>query len=90
MLAFDTVMLSQTIALALVFAAPYRIAMLCAEDRTRSEKERYHKYGSAEEVIRMYKDDLNSQNAKPVNQRLKELGLAQLSDVREQFERKAA
>jgi hypothetical protein len=60
------------------------------QDRTRSEKERYHKYGSADEVIRMYKDDLNSENAKPVNSKLRELGLPQLSDVREEFERKAA
>lgn len=60
------------------------------QDRTRSEKERYHKYGSAEEVIRMYKDDLNSENAKPVNSKLRELGLPRLADVREEFERKAA
>jgi hypothetical protein len=60
------------------------------QDRTRSEKERYHHYGSADEVIRMYKDDLHSENAKPVNHRLKELGLPRLEDVRDQFEKKAA
>lgn len=60
------------------------------KDRTRSEKERYHNYGTADEVLRMYKDDLHSENAKPVNEKLKELGLPRLIDVREKFERKAA
>jgi hypothetical protein len=60
------------------------------QDRTRSEKERYHNYGSADEVVRMYKDDLNSENAKPVNNKLKELGLPRLADVKDQFEKKAA
>ena len=60
------------------------------QDRTRSEKERYAKYGSADEVVRMYKDDLNSENAKPVNNRLRELGLPRLVDVKDEFEKRAA
>lgn len=60
------------------------------QDRTRTEKERYHKYGSADEIVRMYKDDLHSENAKPVNQKLQELGLPRLVDVKDEFERKAA
>ncbi len=60
------------------------------QDKTRSEKERYHHYGSADEVVRMYNDDLNSENAKPVNTKLKELGLPRLVDVKEEFDRKAA
>jgi hypothetical protein len=60
------------------------------QQRTRSEKERYHKYGSADEVVRMYKDDLHSENAKPVNDKLKELGLPRLVDVQDEFEKKAA
>lgn len=60
------------------------------QDRTKTEKERYHNYGSAEEVVRMYKDDLHSENAKPVNEKLKKLGLPRLEDVREEFEQKAA
>lgn len=60
------------------------------QDRTRSEKERYENYGSADEVVRMYKDDLNSENAKPVNAKLKELGLPRLVDVRDEFEKRAA
>lgn len=60
------------------------------QDRTRSERERYHNYGSAEEVVRMYKDDLHSENAKSVNNKLQELGLPRLADVRDEFERKAA
>lgn len=60
------------------------------QDRTRTEKERYHGYGSADEVKRMYKDDLNSEAARKVNDKLKELGLPRLADLRDQFERKAA
>jgi len=59
------------------------------QDRTKSEKERYHNYGSADEVVRMYKDDLSSENAKSVNSKLKELGLPQLADVKDEFEKKA-
>src|SRR5689334_21702585 len=59
------------------------------QDRTRSEKDRYHRYGSADEVIRMYKDDLHSENAKPVNSRPERLGLPGLEDIRENFEKKA-
>jgi hypothetical protein len=60
------------------------------QERTRTEKERYHKYGSAAELVRMYKDDLHSENAKPVNERLRRLGLPLLEDVKDEFERKAA
>ncbi len=60
------------------------------QDRTQSEKERYHSYGSVDEVVRMYKDDLHSENAKPVNRRLHELGLPRLVDVKEEFEKKAS
>jgi 5-bromo-4-chloroindolyl phosphate hydrolysis protein len=60
------------------------------QDRTRTEKERYHKYGSANEVVRMFKDDLNSENARQVNDRLKKLGLPRLVDVKDEFEQKAA
>lgn len=60
------------------------------QEKTQSEKDRYHHYGSAEEVIRMFKDDLNSEKAKQVNERLKHLGLPRLEDVRQEFEKKAA
>ena len=60
------------------------------QDRTRSEKQRYEHYSSADEVIRMYKDDLHSEKAKPVNERLKELGLPRLEDVKDEFDKKAA
>lgn len=35
-------------------------------------------------------DDLNSENAKPVNSKLRGLGLPGLVDVRDEFERRAA
>jgi hypothetical protein len=57
---------------------------------TRDEKNRYEHYGSAEEVVNMYKDDLHSGNAKPVNSKLKELGLPRLVDVKDDFMKRAA
>ncbi len=57
---------------------------------TRDEKSRYEHYGSAEEVVNMFNDDLRSENAKPVNSRLRELGLPRLEDVKDEFLRKAA
>ncbi len=60
------------------------------QDKTRTERDRYHHYGSADEIVRMYKDDLHSSHARSVNDRLKALGLPRLEDVREEFEKKAA
>lgn len=53
--------------------------------RTEAEKARFHGYDSAEKIVAMYKDDLSSEAAKPVNARLQDLGLPRLVDVREQF-----
>ena len=53
--------------------------------RTETEKDRYRHYSSAEEVVRMYKDDLTSEKAKPVNAKLQRLNLPQLADVKEEF-----
>ena len=60
------------------------------QERTRTEKQRYHHYSSADEVVRMFQDDLHSENARPVNNKLKELGLPRLVDVKDEFERKIA
>ena len=56
---------------------------------TRSEKERFHHYGSAKEVVDMFKDDLNSEPAKKVHRELRDLGLPTLNDVRDEFEQLA-
>ena len=53
--------------------------------RTEAEKARFHGYDSAERIIAMYKDDLTSETAKPVNARLKDLGLPRLVDVKDEF-----
>jgi hypothetical protein len=57
--------------------------------RTEAEKARFHGYDSAERVIAMFKDDIHSENARPVNARLKDLGLPTLADVRDDFLRLA-
>ena len=53
--------------------------------RTEAEKARFHGYNSAEQVVAMYKDDLHSEKAKPVNARLQDLGLPRLVDVKVEF-----
>ncbi len=60
------------------------------QKKTETEKQRYHQYSSADEVIRMYQDDLHSDKAESVNSKLKKLGLPRLADVRDQFEKRAA
>lgn len=53
--------------------------------RTHEEMGRFHGYDSAEKIVEMYKQDLQSEAAKPVNARLQDLGLPRLVDVRDDF-----
>lgn len=53
--------------------------------RTETERARYRKYDSADRVVEMYKDDLTSEKAKPVNAKLKRLKLPILADVKDEF-----
>ncbi len=53
--------------------------------RTQDEMGRFHGYDSAEKIIEMYKADLHSEAAKPVNARLQDQGLPRLIDVRDDF-----
>ena len=53
--------------------------------RTEEEKARFHGYDSAERLVATYKDDLTSEIARPVNARLKDLGLPTLADVKDDF-----
>ena|SRR5579884_751113 len=55
------------------------------QDRTRSEKERFHHYASAAEIIENYKRDLHSSTAKRVNKELEELKLPTLPSVEQEF-----
>ena len=53
--------------------------------RTEEEKGRFHGYDSAERIVAMYKDDLSSEAARPVNAHLKDLDLPTLADVKADF-----
>lgn len=64
--------------------------LLYVQRATRDEKKRYEHYESAQKVIDMFKDDLRSENAKPVNSKLKRLGLPALPDVEEEFLKRAS
>lgn len=53
--------------------------------RTEAEKARFHGYDSAQKIVEMFKNDLTSEAAKPINARLQDLGLPRLADVKDQF-----
>ena len=59
------------------------------QDRTKSEKDRFHHYSSAKEIIDNYKSDLHSSTAKRVNSELEELKLPTLPSVKHEFLRVA-
>ena len=53
--------------------------------RTQDEMGRFHGYESAEKIVAMYKDDLTSEKAKPLNARLQDHNLPRLVDVKDAF-----
>jgi hypothetical protein len=55
------------------------------QERTRSEKERFHHYSSAKEITDNYKSDLHSSTAKRVNSELDKLKLPTLPSVKQEF-----
>ena len=59
------------------------------QEATRAEQERFRKYGSAQEVCRMFKDDLSSEPARKIHRELRDLGLPTLNDCKGEFERLA-
>lgn len=66
-----------------------RNALKDMQSRTTKEVQRFHNYGSADDVVVNFKRDLDSHAAKKVHRTLKELGLPTLPDVREDFEKLA-
>lgn len=52
---------------------------------TRNTKESYHKYGSAEKVRQMFRDDLHSDAAEDVHRELRDLGLPTLNEIEPEF-----
>jgi hypothetical protein len=59
------------------------------QQRTKSEKDRFHRYRNAQAIIDNYKDDLHSPTAKRVNSELEKLKLPTLPSVKEEFLRLA-
>lgn len=57
--------------------------------RTEEEKARFHGFDSAERIVSVYREEISSETARPMNAKLKDLGLPTLPDVREQFLRTA-
>ncbi|MER8379280.1 MULTISPECIES: hypothetical protein [unclassified Mesorhizobium] len=59
------------------------------QQATKTEIERYRRYGSAEEVATNFKRDLNSDAAKKLHAQLRRLHLPTIEDIRDDFEDKA-
>lgn len=59
------------------------------QDKTRTERDRFHHYSSAREIVDNYKSDLHSKAAHRVNQELEALKLPTLPSVRDEFLRLA-
>ena len=53
--------------------------------RTQEEMGRFHGYDSAEKIVAMFKEDLHSVHATPVNARLQDHNLPRLADVKDEF-----
>jgi predicted amidohydrolase YtcJ len=56
---------------------------------TQAEIERFHHYGSAQEVLTNFRRDLDSEPAKRVHAELRSLGLPTIHDIRDEFEKRA-
>ena len=66
-----------------------RVSQTNVQKATRAEIERFHNYGSAQEVMTNFRRDLDSEPAKRVHAELRSLDLPTLNDVRDEFERRA-
>ena len=62
---------------------------MSVQKATRAEIERFHNYGSAQDVVTNFRRDLDSAPAKRVHAKLRSLDLPTLNDVRDEFERRA-
>lgn len=56
---------------------------------TRREIDRFHQYGSAQEVLTNFRRDLDSEPAKRVHAELRSLGLPTIHEIRDEFEKHA-
>jgi hypothetical protein len=67
------------------YPEPRRGKLEDAQRRTRTEVERFHKYGSARDVVVNFLRDLDSEPAERVHRELKALGLPTLNDIEDEF-----
>lgn len=56
---------------------------------TEEEKARFHGYDSAERIVAVFREQVQSDLARPMHSRLRDLGLPALPDIREPFLRLA-
>jgi len=60
-------------------------ALADVQGSTKSEKQRFHGYGSAQDIRDNYMSDLHSETAKRINRELKRLKLPSLPEVKDEF-----
>lgn len=56
---------------------------------TKAEIDRFRGYGSAHEIVKNFKRDLDSEPAKKIHAELRTLRLPVINDFKDEFERKA-
>lgn len=59
------------------------------QEATKAEIERFRDYGSAREVVDNFRQDLSSEPAKKIHSELKALDLPVITELKDEFEKKA-
>ncbi len=59
------------------------------QSATRNERKRYQNYSSAQDLYNNFQDDLDSDDAREIDNELDDLGLPKLPDFKKQFTEKA-
>jgi hypothetical protein len=62
-----------------------RGALADVQGSTRSERERFHSYKNAADIVNNFKSDLHSETAKRINAELRRLKLPSLPSVKDEF-----
>jgi hypothetical protein len=67
------------------YPEPRRGKLVDVQRRARAEAERFHRYGSAREVVVNFLRDLDSEPGERLHRELKALGLPALNDIEDEF-----
>lgn len=71
------------------YPADKRAELAQVQQATHKMRERFHGFRSAEEIYRMFHDELSSGAAHAMHRKLRDLNLPTIADIRIEFERTA-